>query len=171
MTGGGSSDDSYTPPSFAPCRARRIVDPIALRRWNRIMTRRVSKKHNHSLKIKAKGERLFLASALRGVIILGGGMLYAGAWKKEGGRWPVRARGSRSQQWYAESRVQMLRKKCRSQSLWTLHLAGDFHVGSEVMPFGPRPHMMRVMLISNLAVDQRFANGTQAVSSRSDRTR
>ena len=35
------------------------------------MTRRVSKKHNHSLKIKAKGERLFLASALRGVIILG----------------------------------------------------------------------------------------------------
>ena len=135
------------------------------------MTRRVSKKHNHSLKIKAKGERLFLASALRGVIILGGGMLYAGAWKKEGGRWPVRARGSRSQQWYAESRVQMLRKKCRSQSLWTLHLAGDFHVGSEVMPFGPRPHMMRVMLISNLAVDQRFANGTQAVSSRSDRTR
>ena len=71
MTGGGSSDDSYTPPSFAPCRARRIVDPIALRRWNRIMTRRVSKKHNHSLKIKAKGERLFLASALRGVIILG----------------------------------------------------------------------------------------------------
>ena len=98
-------------------------------------------------------------------------MLYAGAWKKEGGRWPVRARGSRSQQWYAESRVQMLRKKCRSQSLWTLHLAGDFHVGSEVMPFGPRPHMMRVMLISNLAVDQRFANGTQAVSSRSDRTR
>ena len=134
------------------------------------MTRRVSKKHNHSLKIKAKGERLFLASALRGVIILGAACSTRVHGRK-GGRWPVRARGSRSQQWYAESRVQMFRKKCRSQSLWTLHLAGDFHVGSEVMPFGPRPHMMRVMLISNLAVDQRFANGTQAVSSRSDRTR
>ena len=83
----------------------------------------------------------------------------------------MRARGSRSQQWYAESRAQMLRKKCRTQSLWNLHLAGDWHVGSETMPLGASSHMMRVMLISNLAVDQRFANGTQAVSSRWDRTR
>ena len=84
MTGGGSSDDSYTPPSFAPCRARRIVDPIALSRWNRIMTRRVSKKHNHSLKIKAKGERLFSGIGVTGGDHPGGGMLYAGAWKKRG---------------------------------------------------------------------------------------
>ena len=83
---------------------------------------------------------------------------------------PVRARGSRSQQWYAESRVQMLRKKCRTQSLWNLHLAGDWHVASETMPPRARPHMMRCMLISNLAVDQRFANGTQAFGSRSGRT-
>ena len=55
----------------------------------------------------------------------------------------------------------MLRKKCRTQSLWNLHLAGDWHYASETMPLGNRPHMMRVMLISNLAVDQRFANGTQ----------
>ena len=77
----------------------------------------------------------------------------------------------------------MLRKKCRTQSLWNLHLAGDWHVGSETMPLGASSHMMRVMLISNLAVDQvtfialrppslshireephalqRFANGTQ----------
>ena len=66
----------------------------------------------------------------------------------------MRARGSRSQQWYAESRAQMLRKKCRTQSLWNLHLAGDWHVGSETMPLGASSHMMRVMLISNLAVDQ-----------------
>ena len=26
-------------------------------RWNRILVRRVSKKHNHSIKIKAKGQR------------------------------------------------------------------------------------------------------------------
>ena len=73
---------------------------------------------------------------------------------QKGGRSPVRARGSRSQQWYAESRAQMLRKKCRTQSLWNLHLAGDWHVGSETMPLGASSHMMRVMLISNLAVDQ-----------------
>ena len=73
---------------------------------------------------------------------------------QKGVRSPVRARGSRSQQWYAESRAQMLRKKCRTQSLWNLHLAGDWHVGSETMPLGASSHMMRVMLISNLAVDQ-----------------
>ena len=71
MTGGGSSDDSYTPPLFRALSGTAYSRPHRLRRWNRIMTRRVSKKHNHSLKIKAKGERLFLASALRGVIILG----------------------------------------------------------------------------------------------------
>ena len=115
------------------------------------MTRRVSKKHNHSIKIKAKGERFALASTLRGD--LPGRHALRGT-MKEGGRSPVRARGSRSQQWYAENRVQMLRKKCRTQSLWNLHLAGDWHVGSETMPLGARPHLMRCMLISNLAVDQ-----------------
>ena len=38
-------------------------------------------------------------------------------------------------------------------------MAGDWHHSAETMPTGSRPHMMRVMLISNLAVDQRFANG------------
>ena len=102
---------------------------------------------------------------------VGGGIPSGGAAIVKGGEQsPVRARGSRSQQWYAESRVQMLRKKCRTQSLWNLHLAGDWHVASETMPPRARPHMMRCMLISNLAVDQRFANGTQAFGSRSDRT-
>ena len=103
----------------------------------------------------------------------------------------VRSRGTRSQNWYPEPRVQILRKKCRTQSLWNLHLAGDWHYNSETAPLGAKPHMMRVMLIrrarslpsrraspppplgsespplkaevvsSNLAVDQRFANGTQ----------
>ena len=58
-------------------------------RWNRTVVRRIAKKHNHSLKIKAK----------------------------------VRNRGVRSQQWYSEERVQYLRKKCRAQNLWNLHLA------------------------------------------------
>ena len=81
-------------------------------RWNRIQVRKLAKKSNHSIKIKAK----------------------------------VRARGTRSQQWYAESRVQMLRKKCRTQSLWNLHLAGDWHYAAETEPQGSRPHMMRLAI-------------------------
>ena len=68
----------------------------------------------------------------------------------------------------------------RAQSLWNLHLAGDWHYSTETMPV-VQEHMMRVtlgqkqkqglgkryyirvspevMLIANLAVDQRFANG------------
>ena len=40
-------------------------------------------------------------------------------------------------------------------------LAGDFHGRFETKQALHRPHHMRVMLTSNLAVDQRFANGTQ----------
>ena len=41
-------------------------------------------------------------------------------------------------------------------------LSGDWHHTMEDKPpAGPRAHMMRVMLIQNIAVDQRFANGTQ----------
>ena len=45
--------------------------------------------------------------------------------------------------------------------MWNLHLAGDWHIDSETKPLPMKPHMMRVMLVSNLAVDQRFANGSQ----------
>ena len=94
----------------------------------------MSKKHNHSIKIKAK----------------------------------VRARGTRSQNWYSETRAQFVRKKARTQSLWNLHLAGDWHYSVETVPTGPRPHLMRTMLIANLAVDQRFANGTTGNSCKMD---
>ena len=73
----------------------------------------------------------------------------------------VRARGSRGQQWFNERRTQLARKRSRTQALWNLHLAGDWHPDSETKPPSSRPHMMRTMLVSNLAVDQRFANGTQ----------
>ena len=44
----------------------------------------------------------------------------------------------------------------RTQALWTLHLAGDWHPQSETASRPPaRPHMMRTMLTSNLAVEQR----------------
>ena len=44
--------------------------------------------------------------------------------------------------------------------MWTLHLAGDWHHRVENMRTGSRVHLMRCMLNTNLAVDQRFANGT-----------
>ena len=72
-----------------------------------------------------------------------------------------RARGARGQQWYHDHRVQFIRRRVRTQALWNLHLAGDWHAASETAPAATHPHLMRVMLVSNLAVDQRFANGTQ----------
>lgn len=95
--------------------------------WNRCVTRRISKSHNHTVKIKAK----------------------------------VRARGQRGQNWYSDRRVSFLRSKCRTQNSWLLHLAGDHHASFETKPLLHRPHLMRCMLTSNLAVDQRFANGTR----------
>lgn len=91
------------------------------------MTRRVSKSHNHAVKIKAK----------------------------------VRARGTRGQNWYSDKRVGFIRCRVRTQNAWLLHLAGDFHASFETKQLLHRPHLMRCMLTSNLAVDQRFANGTQ----------
>ncbi len=88
---------------------------------NRTVCRRVSKKHNHSIKIKAK----------------------------------VRPRGQRSGQWYPEARVQILRKKARTQSLFNLHLAGDWHHSLEDKALGAHPHLMRSMLTANLAVNER----------------
>ena len=73
----------------------------------------------------------------------------------------VRARGARGQQWFTEARTALLRRRARAQAAWNLHLAGDFHADLETKPLPPRQHLMRVMLISNVAVDQRFANGTQ----------
>ena len=73
----------------------------------------------------------------------------------------VRARGVRGQHWYNERRTQLARKKSKTQALWNLHLAGDWHPDSETKSPPMTPHMMRTMLVSNLAVDQRFANGTQ----------
>ena len=69
-------------------------------KWNRTVVRRIAKKHNHSIKIRAC----------------------------------VRPRGVRSGQWYAEDRVAFLRKKCRTQSLWNLHLAGPLTGGYTKSP-------------------------------------
>ena len=142
-------------------------------KWNRTVVRRVAKKHNHS----TDAARAQIASRFESVLSLFCGIpevfFFAATLiilsqiscrcrdciKIKG---KVRARGVRSQQWYSEQKVQYLRKKCRAQNLWNLHLAGDWHPSmEEALPRSSRQHMMRVMLISNIAVDERFANGTQ----------
>ena len=54
----------------------------------------------------------------------------------------VRARGSRGQNWYSETRSQFVKKKARTQSLWMLHLAGDFHHTLERERPKPKPVLM-----------------------------
>jgi hypothetical protein len=101
---------------------------------NRTLCRRVAKKHNHSIKIKAK----------------------------------VRPRGTRNGQWYTEGRVQLLRKKVRTQCLWNLHLVGDWHHSVEDKPLGSRPHMMRCMLTSNIRCMERILHHPTAAKQSPD---
>ena len=72
-----------------------------------------------------------------------------------------RARGARGKDWLNERRTQYARRKSRTQALWNLHLSGDWHHASETSPALLKPHMMRCMLVNNLAVDMCFVNGTQ----------
>ena len=67
--------------------------------------------------------------------------------------------GSRSRLSPASAQEQISLPK--TQALWNLHLAGDWHPASETGRPAARPHMMRAMLVSNLSVEDRFANGTQ----------
>ncbi len=57
--------------------------------------------------------------------------------------------------------AELIRRKARTLSLWNLTLAGDWHPDYETRVFRSSPHEMRVMLLANIDVDQRFANGTQ----------
>ena len=74
----------------------------------------------------------------------------------------VRAKGQRGTNWYSQAKVNWLKGFCRTQNLWLNRLAGDWLPEFETDPRGAAaPHLMRVLLNANLAVDQRFANGTQ----------
>ena len=70
----------------------------------------------------------------------------------------VRPRGQRRGGFYGEKTVAYYRRKCRTQNLWLLHLAGDYHTSYETEEIldPTKQHMMRVMLSANLAVDSRF---------------
>ena len=71
----------------------------------------------------------------------------------------VRAKGQRGSKCYGEKKVAFLRRKCKPQSQWLLHLAGDFHSkfddGHQLADDSKR-RMMRAMLTTNIAIDQRF---------------
>ena len=71
-----------------------------------------------------------------------------------------RAKGTRGQ-WYQKARVKAIRKRTRSAAPWHLHLAGDWN--GECVQRDPlaAPHLMRVMLVSNLDVENKKANGSQ----------
>ena len=69
----------------------------------------------------------------------------------------VRARGARGQSWYSEQKASLCKKRSRTQALWGLHLAGDWHASYETAAPNARPHMLRMMLVNNLAVENRFA--------------
>lgn len=73
----------------------------------------------------------------------------------------VRARGARGQNWYSKQRAEWARSKARTQALWMLTMCGDWHESAETERIRSTRHLMRVMLVSNLDVEQRFANGTQ----------
>ena len=74
----------------------------------------------------------------------------------------VRPQGARGQEWFSERRAQHAQSRSRTQALWNLHLAGSWHPKWETARVpAARPHLMRAMLVANLDVEHRFANGTQ----------
>ena len=65
------------------------------------------------------------------------------------------------EEWFSERRTSMAKTKSRAQMRFSLQIASDWHASVETATPHPHPHMMRVMMTSNLAVENRFANGTQ----------
>ena len=75
----------------------------------------------------------------------------------------IRSKGSRGgQAWFSERQAKLVRKRARPQAAWQLRLAGDFHESFQEGNTSSRPrHLMRVMMVANLSLANRFANGTQ----------
>ena len=94
--------------------------------WNSIITRRLAKRSNHSIRITGQ----------------------------------CRAKGTRGQ-WYQKARAKAIRKRTRSAAPWNLHFAGEWNGESVWRDPLAAPHLMRVMLVSNLDVENKKANGSQ----------
>ena len=61
-----------------------------------------------------------------------------------------------AEEWFSQGRVAFAQKRSRTQMQWVLQLSGDFHPSEETAVPALEPHMMRVMLVSNLAVPPRY---------------
>ena len=70
-------------------------------------------------------------------------------------------RSAAGRQCFTDQQFERIRRRVRPQCLFNMNLAGDGHADAEDTPISGVQHLMRVMLVANLAVDQRFANGTQ----------
>ena len=76
----------------------------------------------------------------------------------------VRAQGAMGTDWFSDRSAERARRSSRPQSSWKLRLAGDWHWSYETSytsNSSSKRHLMRVMLLSNLNTEQRFASGTQ----------
>ncbi len=154
---------SYVRGACFPCAERcpleKVTSVFTKRRyrdaWNRALVRKIAKTHNHSM--KACG-----LAAMAHEFALHPGCLRKAALKLATQvRGMVRARGQRGSNWYSEKKVDHIRRNVRTQNLWQLHLAGDWFPSYETKDTLADHHLMRAMITSNVAVDCRFANGTQ----------
>jgi len=51
------------------------------------------------------------------------------------------------EEWFSERRTSIAKKKSRTQMLFLLQLAGDWHSSVETATPHPHPHMMRVQIL------------------------
>ena len=63
----------------------------------------------------------------------------------------LRAKGARAN-WFNERKCAWFRRKARTQNLWVLHLAGDFHPSFEHGRPSANPHLMRVFRVVHKAL-------------------
>ena len=75
-----------------------------------------------------------------------------------------RGKAGDAQEWFSERRASIAKKKSRTQMLWLLQLAGDWHASVETATPHPHPHMMRVMIVSNLSVEKQIPERDQLAS-------
>ena len=62
---------------------------------------------------------------------------------------------------FKERTKKLIKRHAKTQALWNLKLSGNWHPSYETSLLVHVPHMMRVMLLANIDMDQHFANGTQ----------
>ena len=73
----------------------------------------------------------------------------------------VTSRNATSNEFYTDRNASAIRRLARTQALWNLRIAGDFHENWEDKLLPQKPHLMRAMLLANIAMATRFVNGAQ----------